>query len=69
MRKEKQTASPGDGFIDTAQLRERVPVSSGTLFNWRKSGKIPYVALGRRVLFHWESVQSALLRAQRGGVQ
>jgi predicted site-specific integrase-resolvase len=67
----QQTAMSGDtGFIDEKQLLARVPVSRRTLFNWRTSGKIPFVNLGgRRVLFHWPSVQAALLRQQRGGQQ
>ena len=62
-----QTAPPGEGgFIDEAELLQRLPVSRRTLFTWRTSGKIPFVNLGtRRILFHWESVQAALLRHQR----
>jgi hypothetical protein len=38
------------------------------LFNWRTTGKIPCVRLGgRRILFHWPSVEAALLRHQHGG--
>jgi hypothetical protein len=38
------------------------------LFNWRMTGKIPCVRLGgSRILFHWPSVEAALLRHQRGG--
>jgi predicted site-specific integrase-resolvase len=53
------------GFIDTKQLLARLPVSRRTLHSWRKSGKIPSIRLcGRRVLFDWESVRTAILRAQ-----
>ncbi|MGO8767053.1 MAG: helix-turn-helix transcriptional regulator [Limisphaerales bacterium] len=56
------------GFINEKQLLSRLPVSRRTLFNWRNSGKIPCVRLGgRRILFHWPSVEAALLRHQRGG--
>ena len=56
------------GFIDEKQLLARLPVSRRTLFNWRRTGKIPCVRLGgRRILFHWPSVEAALLRHQRGG--
>jgi hypothetical protein len=56
------------GFIDQKQLLARLPISRRTLFNWRTTGKIPSVRLGaRRVLFHWPSVEAALLRHQRGG--
>ena len=57
------------GFIDEIKLRKLVPVSHGTLWAWRKSGKIPAVVIGRRVLFHWPSVEADLLRLQRGGLQ
>jgi hypothetical protein len=57
-------------FLDEKQILARLPVSRRTLFSWRTTGKIPYVRLGgRRVLFHWPSVEAALLRMQRGGVQ
>jgi excisionase family DNA binding protein len=57
------------GFIDEKEMLKRLPISRRTLFSWRKSGKIPFVYLGgRRILFHWASVEQALLRRQRGGV-
>jgi predicted site-specific integrase-resolvase len=63
-----QTLASGTNFIDEKQLLARLPVSRRTLFSWRTSGKIPYVQLGgRRILFHWPSVEAALLRYQRGG--
>ncbi len=55
-------------FINEKQLLARLPVSRRTLFSWRMTGKIPSVRLGgRRILFHWPSVEAALLRHQRGG--
>lgn len=64
-----QNAPPGEaGFIDEKELLKRLPVSRRTLFSWRTTGKIPSVRLGgRRVLFHWPSVEAALLRKQNGG--
>ncbi|MGH7953538.1 MAG: helix-turn-helix transcriptional regulator [Limisphaerales bacterium] len=56
------------GFIDQKQLLAKLPISRRTLFNWRTTGKIPCVRLGgRRILFHWPSVEAALLRHQHGG--
>jgi len=70
MANEKQIASTGEtGFIDETKFLTLVPISRGTLFNWRKAGKIPAVVIGRRVLFHWPTCQATLLRMQRGGVQ
>jgi len=56
-------------FIDEKTLLKRLPVSRRTLFSWRTTGKIPFVRLGgRRILFHWPSIEAALLRMQTGGV-
>jgi predicted site-specific integrase-resolvase len=65
---ENQTATAETpGFINEIQLLTRLPISRRTLFTWRFSGKIPYVNVGgRRVLYHWPSVEQALLRHQRG---
>jgi predicted site-specific integrase-resolvase len=66
----QQTVPPGGAeFIDEKELLKRLPVSRRTLFTWRYSGKLPFVNLGgRRNLYHWPSVEAALLRQQRGGV-
>jgi predicted site-specific integrase-resolvase len=66
---EQNQAPAGEAcFIDEKQLLARLPVSRRTLFNWRTTGKIPCVRLGgRRILFHWPSIEAALLRHQRGG--
>ena len=63
---EKSQTSAGEaGFINQKQLLARLPISRRTLFNWRTSGKIPSVRLdGGRILFHWPSVEAALLRYQ-----
>jgi predicted DNA-binding transcriptional regulator AlpA len=69
IRAEKSQTSAGEaGFINQKQLLARLPISRRTLFNWRTTGKIPCVRLGgRRILFHWPSVEAALLRHQQGG--
>jgi predicted site-specific integrase-resolvase len=66
-----QNAPSGEtGFIDEKELLKRLPVSRRTLFSWRTSGKIPSVRLGgRRILFHWPSVEATMLRWQKGGAQ
>ena len=65
---QNQTSAGVAGFINQKQLLARLPISRRTLFNWRTSGKIPCVRLGgRRILFHWPSVEASLLRHQRGG--
>jgi predicted DNA-binding transcriptional regulator AlpA len=68
--KEMTPAKTTPDFINERELLKRLPVSRRTLFSWRTTGKIPSVRLGgRRVLFHWPSIEAALLRNQKGGVQ
>jgi len=62
-----QTASGETGFIDEKQLLTKLPISRGTLGNWKAKGLLPYIKIGRRCLYDWASVQGALLRRQRGG--
>jgi hypothetical protein len=64
-RESDQTPSNAAGFLNQKQLLARLPISRRTLFNWRTTGKIPCVQIGRRrILFHWPSVEAALLRYQ-----
>ena len=54
-------------FLTVAELQQRIPVSRRTIFAWRKQGWLPSVQAGTKILFHWPSVENALLRQQRGG--
>jgi len=65
-RNQSQPRTDESNFIDEKQLLKKLAVSRRTIFSWRKAGKIPTVKLGRRILFHWPSVEAALLRYQRG---
>jgi predicted site-specific integrase-resolvase len=59
-----------EGFINEATLRELLPISRRTLHDWRSKGKIPFVRIPgtKRVLYHWKTIESALLRQQKGFV-
>ena len=52
-------------FLDEVALLQRIPISRRTLCDWRQKRGFPYVRIGRRILYHWESVKSWLLRQQR----
>jgi predicted site-specific integrase-resolvase len=69
MKIETQPPSiPADtGFLSESQILPRLGVSRRTLSSWRERGQIPFVRLpgSRRILFDWESVRNALLRAQK----
>jgi hypothetical protein len=71
MENAEQKTAPASGdanFLDEKQLLTRIPISRRTAFNWIEAGKLPCVKIGRRKLFHWPSVEAALLRQQRNGV-
>lgn len=55
------------GFITTDELQKFLPLSRRSIFEWRKRGIIPSVQIGSKVLYHWPSVEAALLRHQNGG--
>lgn len=68
-RSEHDAVPSPEVFINERELLRRLPVSRRTLFSWRDTGKIPFIRVngGRRVVFHFPSVEAALLRQQRGG--
>ena len=55
-------------FIDFPTLAQRVPLCERSLREAIRRGRIASIKLpgARRVMFHWDSVRSALLRMQRG---
>jgi len=57
------------GFLDFRGLAEHVPLGERSLRQAVADGHIPSVRLpgGRRLLFHWATVERALLRLQKGG--
>jgi hypothetical protein len=63
---QNKPAETPQGFIDESQLQRLLPLSRRTLANHRKSGKLPFVRLGRRNLYHFPSVEATLLRLQQG---
>ena len=61
-------APDAEGFINEATALTRVPVSRRTWYGWRQKG-LPYIRIGKRIVYDWASVRSWLLRQQRGGEQ
>ena len=59
---------PAASFVnEQTLLKTVVPVCRRTIKAWRDEGYIPFVAIGRRILYDPHSVREALLRRQRGG--
>jgi len=66
--KPAETERFASGFLSEAELLKRLPVCRRTLTSWRRRGQIPFVRLpgSRRVIYHWQSIEAALLRMQQG---
>lgn len=65
-RNKKRKSNPDSHIVDETVVLERLPICRRTLKNLRDQGKVPFIRLGRRVLFHWPTVEAALLRHQKG---
>jgi hypothetical protein len=65
---ENQPAASSDWLTELDMLRE-IPVCRRTLKQWRDDGTLPFVRLpgSRRIIYHRKTVESALLRHQKGG--
>jgi hypothetical protein len=66
MSDQSKSPAPPAGFISEGELLKRLPVCRRTLGNWKERGLIPYIRLGRRVIYDWDSVRDSLLRQQQG---
>ena len=62
------TTTAGQAIIEECELLRRLPISRRTCATWREQGLIPFIRLpgSRRVLYHWPTVEAALLRRQKG---
>jgi hypothetical protein len=70
MSTSNQLQTVSEGFItEETLLKNYLPVSRGTAVNWRKSGRLPFVKIGAKILYHVPTVTSAILRLQKGGAQ
>lgn len=43
-------------FITEKELGERLHVAQATIFKWRLERKLPFVRIGRHILYDWDSV-------------
>jgi hypothetical protein len=59
------TQAAEEDFLVTQECAKLLHVTCPTLLKWGRTGKLPYVQLERKALWHWPSVKEALLRLQR----
>lgn len=56
-----------DGLVDEPTMADQLGVSQQTLQRRRKAGKVPFVKLGRRVLYRASDVIAELTQKEGGG--
>jgi excisionase family DNA binding protein len=45
-----------DGFLTKKELALRLKITTRTIENWQRRGVLPFVKVGKVVLFHWPDV-------------
>ena len=48
--------NPSDVMLNKRELAQRLKMTVRTVENWQKRGVLPYVKVGKVVLFHWPEV-------------
>jgi len=54
-------------FIDEKELIRRIGLCRKSVYNLRKRAQLPYCRLGKRIRYHWPSVEAKILSRQIGG--
>lgn len=57
---EEQAADASDGLLTKDELAPRLRRSTRTVDSWMKAGRLPYLKIGRSVLFRWPDVLEKL---------
>jgi hypothetical protein len=47
----KLMSGPGTGYLDTADLIQLFQVTNRSIQRWRKSGRLPYIRIGRKYYY------------------
>lgn len=55
-----QTQAAVDGYQDKPEIARRLNRTTRTVEKWMKEGRLPYLKIGRAVLFHWPTVERHL---------
>jgi excisionase family DNA binding protein len=63
---EEVSPSLSGRLLNKKEICPLLHISQPTLSTRMADGSIPYIKLGGRVLFDWDSVRAALIRKQRG---
>lgn len=51
-----ESVHPSEAMLTKRELAERLKMTVRTVENWQRRGFLPYMKVGRMVLFHWPDV-------------
>jgi excisionase family DNA binding protein len=54
------TGHESEGYITKAEVAKRVKKTLRTVENWQRDGILPFIKVGRSVLFKWSDVEQHL---------
>ena len=53
--------NPSDVMLNKAELAARLKLTVRSIENWQRRGALPFVKVGKVVLFHWPDVVDHLI--------
>jgi excisionase family DNA binding protein len=57
----------GSTLLTDRKVAEKLSVSTRTVIDWRNSGKIPFIRIGRSIRYRPESIRGLLEKLEVGG--
>jgi len=54
-----------DEILDKPETAKRLKISTRTLDQWMRGGRVPFFKIGKTVRFHWSDVLAHLQQAYR----
>src|SRR5207247_4395078 len=55
-----ETARVDDSYVTKLEIARRLHRSCRTVEKWMRGGRLPFLKIGRSVLFHWPTVERHL---------
>ena len=68
MKAENTTNSPlGEPLLTDDSVAKKFNVATRTIVDWRNSGKLKFIRIGRSIRYRPESIRALLEKLERGG--
>ncbi len=54
---QREDTKPSEGFVGKTEIAKRLGKTVRTVDSWMRDGRVPFIKLGRSVLFRWSDVE------------